>query len=164
MAEVRPLAPEGVDALDDRVRTRLAEIRASAGVPHSQLSLDVLYYLPKAFLQQYADMFTKAVKADGGESGRNTSQQEQGDLGKATGRGAKTTGKRYKKTFVVLDERALQLKSVIDKRLRMVARDIEVQLAGGEMEKAASRCGQCGTFIQNRWKFCPLDGSNLSTD
>jgi len=158
---VRPLADQGVDALDDKVRTRLAEIRASAGVPHSQVALDVLYFLPKAFLEQYGDMFTRAVKSDGGESARNSAQQAAGDLGKATGPGAKTTGKRYKKSFTVMDEKALNLKTMMDKRLRMMARDIETVLAGGVMAKASSRCGECGTFVQNRWKYCPMDGAAL---
>lgn len=160
---MRPLADPGVDALDDKVRSRLAQIRASAGVPHAQIALDVLYFLPKAFLDQYSDMFTRAVKADGGESVRNQSQLDSAEVGKASGTGAKP-GRRYKKTFVVLDERALDLKSAIDKRLRMVARDIENVLAGAEVEKSSSRCGSCGTFIQNRWKFCPMDGSSLSID
>lgn len=162
MPEVQPLAEPGVDALDDKVRTRLAQIRASAGVPHAQIALDVLYYLPKAFLDQYTDMFTRAVKADGGESTRNQSQLDSAQVGKASGSGAKP-GRRYKKTFVVLDEKALDIKSAIDKRLRMMARDIESQLAGGEMGKASNRCGTCGTFIQNRWKYCPMDGSQLAT-
>lgn len=30
------------DAYDDKLRSRLAEIRAAAGVPHSQVSMEVL--------------------------------------------------------------------------------------------------------------------------
>lgn len=147
-----------MDLLDDKVRARLAEIRAAAGVPHAQVSLDVLYFLPKAFLETYADMFTRAVKSDGGEDARNRSQQEAGEVGKATG-GSSSAGKRYKKTFVVLDERALEIKTGIDKRLRMIARDIEAALAGVEVKATKAQCGQCGTFLQARWKFCPMDGS-----
>lgn len=163
---VRPLADPGVDVLDDKVRTRLAEIRAAAGVAESQITMEVLFFLPKAFLEQYADMFTKAVKSDGGESARNAAQQAAGDLGKAAGvrGGAKTGQKRYKKSFTVLDEKALNLKGMMDKRLRMMARDIETVLAGGEIKKASSRCGDCGTFVQDRWKYCPMDGSELTHD
>lgn len=162
----RPLADPGVDALDDKVRARLAEIRAAAGVAESQVTMEVLFFLPKAFIEQYADMFTRAVKSDGGESTRNAAQQAAGDLGKATGvrGGAKAGQKRYKKSFVVMDEKALDLKSMIDKRLRMMARDIQTMLAGGEMRKASSRCGECGTFVQDRWKHCPMDGAALGND
>ena len=151
------------DVYDDKVRSRLAEIRASAGVPHSQVSMEVLYFLPAQFLTQYQDMFSRALKSDGGESGRNTSQQEAGDLGKATGAGAKP-GRRYKKAFVVLDEKALDLKTTIDKRLRMMARDIKGALEGEQPEVETSRCAGCGTFVQARWRYCPLDGLPLNID
>lgn len=151
-----------MDQYDDKVRTRLAEIQAAAGVPHSQISLEVLYFLPAGFLNAYMTMFTRAVKADGGESGRNSSQQEAGALGKARGAGAKTNGKRYKKTFVVLDERALQTKTTVDKRLRSMAREIEILLAGGDVKATQGQCDHCGMFVQGSWKFCPQDGLALS--
>lgn len=151
-----------MDALDDKVRSRLAEIRAAAGVPHAQISLEVLYFLPSGFLTQYQDLFTRALKSDGGESQRNLSQQQAGDLGKAPGGSA--GGRRYKKTFVVLDERALALKTAMDKRLRMIGRDIRAGLAGEEAEKVESRCPSCGSFVQARWRFCPLEGTSLTTE
>lgn len=152
------------DALEDKVRARLAEIRASAGVPHSQISLEVLYFLPEGFLKQYQDLFTRALKSDGGESQRAKSQAEAGALGKATGGSTGGAPRRYKRAFVVLDEKALDLKATIDKRLRMIGRDIRSGMAGEEMERADRRCPSCGTFVQNRWKFCPLEGSSLSID
>lgn len=156
---VKALADPGMDSLDDKVRIRLAEIRAAAGVPHSQITLEVLYFLPKAFLEQYEQMFTRAVKADGGEDSRNRSQREAGEVGKATGGRTGGAGKKYKKTFVVLDERALQLKTAMDKRLRMIARDIEAGLSGVKTEARPTTCGSCGMFLQAGWKFCPKDGT-----
>lgn len=150
------------DALDDKVRSRLAEIRAAAGVPHAQISLEVLYFLPEKFLTAYQSMFTKALKSDGGEDQRARSQAEAGEVGKASG--GSGGGRRYKKTFVVLDEKALDLKSQIDKRLRMIGREVETALAGGQLERQDRRCPSCGTFVQARWIFCPLEGSRLSTD
>jgi hypothetical protein len=157
--------PLGVDALDDKVRSRLAEIRAAAGVPHSQISLEVLYFLPKAFVEKYGELFTKAVKSDGGEDARARQQTDGAEVAKVAVRktGAGPTigagGKRYKKTFVVLDEKALDLKSRMDKRLRGMAREIETELAGGEaLVNGASICGKCGMFMQLTWLFCPKDG------
>lgn len=150
--------------LEDKVRTRLAEIRAAAGVPHSQISLEVLYFLPEKFLTAYQTMFARALRSDGGEDARARSQAEAGEVGKASGGTTGGAGRRYKKSFVVLDEKALDIKGQIDKRLRMIGRDIEAQLAGGEMERAEMRCGRCGTFTQSRWRYCPLDGESLSTD
>lgn len=152
-----------MDVLDDKVRSRLAEIRAAAGVPHAQVSMEVLYFLPERFLHTYQALFSQALKSDGGESGRAKSQQEAGEVGKARG-GSTGGGRRYKKSFVVLDEKALDVKSAVDKRLRMIARDIESLLAGGEAEKVEARCGRCGTFVQGRWKYCPMDGESLSID
>lgn len=162
--EVRPLAEQGVDPLDDKVRARLAEIRAAAGVAESQITMEILFFLPKGFITAYADMFTRALKADGGESARNSSQHEAGEVGKASG-GSSKTGKRYKRTFVVLDERALQLKTTIDKRLRMIARDIVDELAGaGGIRRGqhTTNCGSCGMFVKADWKFCPMDGMLLA--
>lgn len=143
--------------LDDRLRSRLAEIRAAAGVPHAQISLEVLYFLPKGFLDAYADLFTRAVKADGGEGARNSSQQDQGALEKATGRGAKTNQRRYKKTFVVLDEQALNYKSLIDKRLRTLAAHIKSNLEG-EIQVTERQCNSCRMFLKDSWQFCPSCG------
>lgn len=155
----RELAAAGVDALDDKVRARLAEIRAAAGVPHAQISLDVLYFLPGGFLNAYADMFTRAVKSDAGGSATAAAQQAAGDLGKARGRGAKTNGKRYKRSFVVMDEKALALKQMVDKRLRNLGRDILLGLnEGGLRASESATCGSCGMFMQAGWKFCPRDG------
>jgi hypothetical protein len=151
-----------MDAWDDKVRTRLAEIRASAGVPHAQVSLDVLYFLPEKFLRAYETMFTKALRSDGGEDQRARAQAEAGQVGKASG--GSGGGRRYKKTFVVLDEKALDLKGQIDKRLRMIGREVETVLAGGEVDRAERRCPSCGTFVQARWNFCPLEGVRITID
>lgn len=155
------------DVLDDKLRARLAEIMAAAGVPHSEIALEVLFFLPKDFLNAYEQMFTRAVKADGGESRRAEAQANAGEVGKARGTGAKTTGKRYKKTFVIMDQKALDLKSRMDKRLRMMGREISAGLVGepGQVGSLGPHaCGTCGTFLQAQWKFCPKDGSPASSE
>lgn len=158
--------PLGVDALDDKVRSRLAEIRAAAGVPHSQISMEVLYFLPKDFIQTYGVLFTQAVKSDGGEDARSAQQTDGATVGKVavtkTGAGP-TVGaakKRYKKTFVVLDEKALEIKTRMDKRLRGMAREIQAELAGSDRADSGARCcSKCGMFMQLTWGFCPKDGT-----
>jgi len=155
-----------MDAYDDKLRSRLAEIRASAGVPHSQISMEVLYFLPEMFLKQYQAMFMQALKSDGGEDARNKAQADTGEVGKATGGRTGGQGRRYKKSFVVLDERALELKTTIDKRLRAVARDIRASLAGEDVvnQRRQSQCTRCGTFLQSQWRYCPLDGAEQPAD
>ena len=155
--------PENVE---DKLRSRLAEIRAAAGVPHAQVSLEVLYFLPPRFLDAYSALFSGAVVADGGMGGRGESQAAAGQLGKAaavkdgSGPTVQAGGKRYKKSFVVLDERLLQAKSGIDKRLRWLARDIEAIIAGVEVDKDAkqTRCEGCGAFMQPAWLHCTRCG------
>lgn len=155
---------------DDSVRARLAEIRASAGVPHSQISMEVLYFLPKGFLDSYAELFSKAVKSDGGSNAQGERAAQDGELGKAQVKGpggAKTNGRRYKKTFVVLDERALELKTRIDKRLRLLAKLIraELDLSAAEHKRLAEarkaeQCSGCRGFLQDGWRYCPLCGKD----
>lgn len=155
-----------MDAYDDKLRSRLAEIRASAGVPHAQISVEVLYFLPEMFLKQYQAMFSQALKSDGGEDARNRAQAQVGEVGKATGGRTGGQGRRYKKSFIVLDERALELKSTMDKRLRTIARDIRQGLAGEEVvnQRKVTQCIRCGTFLQGQWRFCPLDGTEQPDD
>lgn len=152
--------------LDDKLRVRLAEIRASAGVPHAQLSLEVLYFLPKDFLDKYQELFMRAVKSDAGESTRNTSQQQAADVGVSPGKGAKPAKRRYKKTFVVQDEKALALKSLFDKRLRGMAREIQDELwaiedkVNGKAAVERGQCAGCRCFLNDGWQFCPRCGRN----
>lgn len=155
-----------MDAYDERLRSRLAEIRASAGVPHAQVSMEVLYFLPEMFLKQYQAMFSQALKSDGGEDARNRAQAQVGEVGKATGGRSGGAGRRYKKSFIVLDEKALELKTTMDKRLRAIARDIRSGLSGEDVvnQRKVSQCIRCGTFLQSSWRFCPLDGTGQPTD
>lgn len=157
---------EPLDPLDDKVRTRLAEIRAAAGVPHSQVSLEVLYFLPTAFLRGYEMLFSTALRSDNGESDRAAGQQTAAQVGKAKGAGAKPQ-KRHKKAWVVLDEGALRLKGRMDQRLRGMARDIQEELALLNTGQAATRqqiveqCGSCHLFVQRDWVYCAKCGHQL---
>lgn len=159
---------------DDAVRSRIAEIRAAAGVPHAQVSMEVMYFLPRRFIEAYGHMFTRAVKSDAGESSRHDAQIDGARVGKTAVRktGAGPTiqggGKRYKKSFVVKDEVALDAKHMIDKRLRQIAREIETLLAGGDSmgdgrggRAEPTRCGSCGIITKPEWRYCPRDGFDL---
>ncbi|MGX9924135.1 hypothetical protein ACWIG4_30275 [Streptomyces sp. NPDC002248] len=164
--------------LDDRLRTRLAEIRAAAGVPHAQVSLEVLYFLPKEFLDAYATLFSRALKSDGGESARGQMASEQGELGKSPKTAVRGGGKRrFKKSFTVLDEGALDLKGRMDKRLRMLGREIVREIDAAELsrrgvrntegEKGAKRvaqCEGCRSFVAVGWRFCSWCGKAVSEE
>lgn len=158
---------------DDKIRTRLAEIMSSAGLGYNQIALEILYLLPKDFVEKYIELFEKALGPTGGKAPGDTMARE-GELGRAhtvtrkkgemVGAGAGAGGKRYKKIFVVRDERALELKGRIDRRLRAIARDIRVGIevqAGEKVGETAKQCGKCGRIYVMNYNFCPQDGKAL---
>lgn len=165
------------DAYSDTLRKRLADIRASAGVPHNQVALEVLYMLPGDFLRQYSALFSAALKSDGGESARAQQQQDGAVVGKTkslgkTGRGPTVQGgqRRWKQAWTVQDDRMLALKTRIDKRIRAIGREIHedmLDLTEGAAQLESRRhiglqCCSCKTFLDAGWKFCPQCGHNQS--
>ena len=159
--------PLGEGPYDDKVRARLAEIMAAAGNKHAEISLEVMFFLPRDFIQAYERLFDTALKADNGEDGKARGQTAGADLGKAkvtkNGAGPTVGGgapKRYKKAWFIQDTRALNAKTRIDKRLRMIAREIEEELTfiGADPVKGQDQCGKCKLFLQVAWRFCPQCG------
>jgi hypothetical protein len=113
---------------------------AGAGVGYNQIAKEVLYFLPRDFLDIYEEVWHAGVagKDDGGTGARGAAQAETGRVGKAATRnvpggmqissgGAKRKG--YKKYWVIADEEALELKDRLDKRLRGLAREARAELA-----------------------------------
>jgi hypothetical protein len=62
-----------MSAEDDRLRIRLAEIMSSAGLGYNQISLEILYLIPREFVDQYIALWEKALGAAG--SGDKAGQQ-----------------------------------------------------------------------------------------
>jgi hypothetical protein len=162
---------------DDKLRTRLAEIMSSAGLGYNQISLEILYLLPKDFVDRYIELWEKAlgpaVNAPGDALAR------EGNLGRAktrtdkkgamVGAGGGGGGKRFRRVFTIRDERALELKARIDRRLRSIARDIRVGIEAEESELqgegvggAGKQCGGCGRIYAMSYNFCPKDGKALT--
>jgi len=148
---------------------RFADMMSNAGVPVSRMSLEVLYMMPKSFTNIYAEVFTRACggKDDGGSGARGASQDETAKLGKAKGKsGSGGGGKRFKRHWVIADEKMLDLKERLDKRLRSLARDalLEMEgLSGGREEdrKERTQCATCKMLVSKDWRFCPTCGHNL---
>lgn len=173
---------------------RLAEILSSAGLNEGRVALEVLYLMPPKFVSAYEALFHRALalgtdgltgeRADRGrvdEQGRPLTNDRvqaarQGRLteGKTLGGmgTAKTTGKRYRRAWIVADERALGRKTRIDKALRRLAREIETGMAelaggsgwddGGETdERGGHRCTgrKCRKFLEDGWNYCPFCGT-----
>jgi hypothetical protein len=161
-----------MSAEDDRLRIRLAEIMSSAGLGYNQISLEILYLIPREFVDQYIALWEKALGAAG--SGDKAGQQLHRDAqlgkhktetaakGKKIGAGSGGQGKRYKKFFVIRDEEALELKGRIDRRLRNMAREMADSGRGKKGgEKVLTQCKSCGKIMSEGFRFCPFDGSPI---
>lgn len=163
-----------MSSLDDKVRIRLAEIMSSAGVGYNSISLEILYMLPREFVDRYIELWHQAlgptIKAPGdgmardGELGRAPTETRL--KGKVVGTGAGGAGKRLARAFSLRDEKAFNFKDRIDKRLRAIGRDIRDELrliedrlqTGSEGVVNVIRCGRCGKIMAEAFKFCPYDG------
>lgn len=115
------------------------DMMASAGISSRQMMSEVLYWIPDDFRDMYVAMTVQALKGtDGGVNDRNKA----GDQAAAVGRAARktaSTGKKFKKYWVVQDEDLLELKSKMDKRLRAMAREIREVLDQKELIAQAAR-------------------------
>ena len=78
-------------------------------------------------------------------------------------RGPAKRGKQYSASVrgVIRDERALELKKRVDKRLRKMARDIYREWKGLEEEEQA-KCFSCHKLAESGWKWCPRCGDRLT--
>lgn len=154
---------------------------------YNQIAKEMVFFLPEGFMTAYEQLWHKGLggKDDGGVGARGAAQAETGRLGKAPTRNKEggiqissggSKRKSYKKYWVIADERALEIKDRMDKRLRAMAREIMEELAGLNEEgldrkgqlgdgRGASgvtpRCAGCGRILQAGWKFCPNDGAEV---
>lgn len=160
------------------------DMMASAGVDHRRMAQELLFFLPRGFCDAYEQLWYRGVAAkgtDGGSDERGRGNLAKAELGRAEGGRSGGAGKRrsHKKYWVIADEQALEIKDRVDKRLRGIAREIGYELAeidqlrksGGyvvksEHQRAMSQrsCGGCGRFVEDRWDYCPYDGSRIGVN
>lgn len=148
--------------IDDAVTRRIAEIASAAGVPHARASLEVLYYLPKDFLDAYVELFNSSLKLDSGGVGGPADEGKAGVSSSYKGKRPMVTGggKRYKEYWVVLNDSSLDMKNRVDKRLRQVARDIRSGLMERDTADGRVQCRRCGRILGRDWKFCAECGTH----
>lgn len=161
----------------------LREIASSGGLPQNRVSLEVLYLLPTDFTEKYTELFFEALREDAKgveyESRAGEMTDKKLGAGARKRKGVKGTGgpigpvagegsKRYRNAWTVRNERALRMKTDIDRDLLRLAGDIEQGLkdrtqggSGGGMTRVAARCvGKgCGRFMRNEWRYCPSCGT-----
>lgn len=147
------------------------DMMASAGVDHRRMAQELLFFLPRGFCDAYEQLWYRGVAAkgtDGGSDERGRGNLAKAELGRAEGGRSGGAGKRrsHKKYWVIADERALEIKDRVDKRLRGIAREIDLELKeqDGRAEsraRGARACGDCGRLVGEGWKYCPYDGSSI---
>lgn len=153
--------------LEERMRRAiLADMAQAGGWPEGRLSMEVLYLLPRDFINSYIQLFHTALKEQApvvsgkGMDSVGAGKAKGAASGLQTGRGKNGTrlqaqggGKKYKTQWMINSERALAKKQRIDAQLRELA--IEMSRQGGE----AGQCRKCRKFLRAAWKFCPGCGA-----
>ena len=123
--------------------------------------------LPDALVDAYAFLHTQvfggarvAPEAGVGEIGPAEQWLVKSDGQRR--RGPAKKGKQYSASVrtVIRDERALELKKRVDKRLRKMARDIYREWKGLEEEEQV-KCFSCHKLAESGWKWCPRCGDRL---
>ena len=115
--------------------------------------LDVLYMLPKAFLDSYEILFNRAMKW-----GTSPAPVEKAKVGKGKGPKVQGGGKRHRESFLIRDEKAFDLKKQVDYRLRKLAREV----IRGRLEKMTlCSTAKCHMWHEPDWVYCPRCGTEL---
>lgn len=158
----------GDSRIDDMVDRRVADALSAAGWDGDRIATELMLLVPPAFRASYTRLFHTALKGDAGMDAGARRAAESAQLGKADGNRTKDSqiavqsggGKRFKKHWVIKDPKAFDFKARVDRRLRALARDIELTLEGGEIAESR-HCGGCGQMTSSSWRFCPSCGDNL---
>lgn len=138
----------------------------------------VLGFLPKKFVVCYEGLLDKAY----GERRLDASGSMGGDKGEGRVKARKTSGRtssssvdktlaasgggkdRNRAEIAFKNERAVDFRRLVDRRLRRIARDIEEFFAGddGELRSGKRRCnGRCRKIGDSDWIYCARCGGPM---
>lgn len=173
--EGMPSALEGLQAPlragSRRLNEVIDELRPYQGgkvktVAEVQLTGDDLF--PDAIRQAYTFLYSTCYGSSGSFFGdpnsedivpqewftKSEQQQTRGP--------AKQGSRKYASSVktIIKNERALELKKRIDKRLRKLAKDIYAEWEGNDLEETL-KCWSCHKIAQREWKHCPRCGDRL---
>lgn len=162
---------------EDFVRRRIAEALRNDGQSRYKIGLEILLLLPNDFVRNYEQLFHKALMVGdegsrtgkmGDESGK-TSVSAPGNKAGVMAVGAGGGAKRYRTYGFVANEQALELKQTVDRKLRVLSRDMDdflTRKSEAELKNEAvlaTTCGGCRQFVESSWKFCPQCGYNQAS-
>lgn len=167
--------PERLRALQARLSVSSRELREAC----ERLGLQKTYrggtplvlgeqLMPDAIVKAYETLYTRCYGGGGSFIGDPNSEsivpqewftksEQQQTRGVA-----KPGSKKYSSSVksVLKNERAFDLKSRIDKRLRKLAKDIYAEMEG-QGEEETIKCMSCHKIAQREWKWCPRCGDRL---
>ena len=161
------------DRIEEAVRQRLTNAAAAAGVDRGRIELEIVWMLPPEFIRLYRELFSRALadpvspQSDGGkDQGRIKASGKPGDAMKARSMGGASGGKRFVKgAWPIRDERALEMKNRLDRKIlaairetwdTLVQSDRDVGAARLASQTVPRRCADCGLFQRNEWLRCPF--------
>ena len=157
------------DRVAEEVNKRLTLAASAAGVDRGRIELEVLFLLPPEFVWRYRELFDRALSdpikptSDGGkDEGRiKAPGRTNGDALNARSMRAAQPGRRYVAgAWPVRDEKALEVKKRLDKRLiRLAVESLElVSMRAGDLVKESPppQCSTCGLYQKPEWVRCPF--------
>jgi hypothetical protein len=149
--------------VDEKVRTRMAELMASGGVGRAAIVQEVLFMLPLGFVQAYERVFYEAFGAGVGNPLAGIVRE--GHLGKSNAGGAAAKGRKigaagradrsgnragggkaWAGGDTTRNEDAARLKAKVDRGLRKLARMMEVSLEESEAGAQGGEGSGSGEF------------------
>lgn len=164
------------DVYEREVQRRLADRMAAAGVPHSQISLAVLYMLPTEFVDAYVRLFEEALADPTPGSLRDSGNEGQPAKVDARYKGKRPGitggGKRYRTHWSIRDEAKFKLKGSVDRKLRRIALEISKgTVRETDRELPCIHCGSdlswavdgAGKRFRELLQYCPRCGKRLES-
>lgn len=127
------------------------------------LSIDRDILVPQALREAYEMLYYRTYGT--GAGARIVSERAEAVAGRK-GRIARPerAGPTASTRTVVRDHQSFGFKRRVDKRLRKIAGEINLFLAGGGDARVVKRCEGCGRMGEDEWTYCPRCGRTLKTE
>lgn len=146
--------------------------RKNSAVPvRLEVKYEILSVLPESFLHGYEQLWVRMssgrtrerVDPDAATAKVPSGARVRTDSNQVDARGgARAGGKRagVSSRNVISDMRAAALKARVDRKLRVLARDMLAFLEGsGSVNSLVRRCTRCKGWAEDTWNYCPRDGA-----
>ena len=140
--------------VEERAQRKFTDLMASAGITQDRMATELLYFLPRDFVDAYSNLFHDIFQLDAGANARGQRLVKDAELARTKG-SAKTNGKRHKKHWVITNPKAFATKEKVDKKLRKIAREMR---ASQEDKQSQLTCSNCKKYMEEDWTYCARCG------